>query len=1210
MRIFIIITRLIYGDNGLQVAEALNKVALYYMKGRDYTKALVLSLEVLQIRTKTFEEQHLEKGYASVSDAYCNVGLLQRLLGRPKDALENYFAAMRIRLKYYPNRSVEPIQSIILAIGCIQHQAGNFSSAHTAYNEVLKFRKYELGALHADTVIIEQLLGELARDVEIKKEEIKQKRRVLSIDSNYLETSVDLEPGDFASRGRRAFFVKNNDVHGRAFNNRLRDLTRMLGLTSTLAKHPSAVSLNEYRYNQFNSLRQHPRTEIPATIATSRIRSLYGESWRNLFVPSTAIIPLVRTTVTGPDVLAMAESMEFQRALEDTSRKLPPVNVPKIDRGRAVLTDAQPQMEVSREATELLTEWGLQPPDITSDGQLINKDDKFDPSYEMCLCFQTKQIKTRIFLPLIDENTGQAVLGFYEKPIMFPNPAIWHTTINRKEIAEQKEHDVLKQEKIIMFKVKKHSPSEKFKDISPLLESIDNKEVLSVAKAKTLEKHEKDFQVKELHPHPSKITLNSVEKNIISNKTPGPSAVSRESQDTAEKIVEVSTKQSQEATTEPKKAQLIKKGAITKSNKEEQAIENEGSTKIKLQENLIEEKTSVLQEEKNEESSAKKKLPPQKILTKKSPAEQTKKRLLGSPGKGKFSPVDRPKDRKVGNFKFQPKLKMEVKHGASLYGINMAMNFSETTRVSTKFPGSEKKKRLTTTDLFPFRNKVNPSHENKEDSLKFENLNNYTMAIYSHHIENAMLDTWKKQKPEAIICPPGRTVKDWSFILTKIKETDSSLNERKTSFNKRLFQSLGVHQNPPPSSELLSQANKEISKYIGNDTCINSSTIHVVNSFNKNSTLKTSDHLEFYNNHNLYNFLNNQPFQQKNLYFSSEQIHTSEINSSDATTIKGKKKVLVKKLKAKAPVTKDTASKVVSKVTTKTPLAKISKESEMTTKTPLAKISKESEMTTKTPLAKISKESEMTTKTPLAKISKESEMTKKTPLEKISKESEMTTKTPLEKISKSSNEDQIEHMPSITKEMIFEEKVKAPTKELGTAITTKPTSSSPPKATDETKMPSLGSPKKVGIDSSIIAKRFTPKQPLPQDGNITEEIQLNKIEKKPPSTAEKTSRHTTKASLQIEGPQVSIEDFQRIKGIKSAKKEIPGKGHVPTVQLLDANGHMVVELPWQLKLDTIRTFNLDYTEQHTTIKVTSYPKFKIKNIKNLSLCLNKYVIYI
>ncbi|KAF8822748.1 formin FRM1, partial [Cardiosporidium cionae] len=326
-------------------------------------------------------------------------------------------------------------------------------------------------------------------------------------------------------------------------------------------------------------------------------------------------------------------------------------------------------------------------------------------------------------------------------------------------------------------------------------------------------------------------------------------------------------------------------------------------------------------------------------------------------------------------------------------------------------------------------------------------------------------------KPEAIICPPDKKMKDWSFILTKNRETNSSSDERAISSKQRLFQSSGMHQNPPPSLPMPFPTIKNRTKCNENDTHINSIMASVVNTKIENSTPKF--------------------------------VHISEIKSSSTTTTKGKK-ILVKKLKATVPATKDAAKKAVS---------------------------------------------------------------------------EVITKASLGKIPKSSNEENLEGMLSIAKENVIKEKSKAQTKTLSTANAPQSAPSSPLiRAEYETKKPSPESPKKQ-VGTSIIAKTDTPTQlSLPKRKNEAGLTPPERIEKAPsppstsekmPSTTAKVSPTIAKTSPRIEGPKVSLEDLRRIKGIKSAKTEITGKGSVPIVQLLDANGQTVIELPWQLDLSLL-----------------------------------------
>ncbi|CDJ44786.1 formin homology 2 domain-containing protein, putative, partial [Eimeria tenella] len=84
---------------------------------------------------------------------------------RPADAFPNILTALDMRMRIHQNRDCEPVQDLVLALGCVQHQGGRLREALEAYKEVYFFRSKTLGPQHPDTLTVQQLLSMLEADL-------------------------------------------------------------------------------------------------------------------------------------------------------------------------------------------------------------------------------------------------------------------------------------------------------------------------------------------------------------------------------------------------------------------------------------------------------------------------------------------------------------------------------------------------------------------------------------------------------------------------------------------------------------------------------------------------------------------------------------------------------------------------------------------------------------------------------------------------------------------------------------------------------------------------------------------------------------------------------------------------------------------------------------------------------------------------------------
>ncbi|EPR61339.1 formin domain-containing protein [Toxoplasma gondii GT1] len=420
---YVILTKDVYGADSLAVSDALNTVALYFFRTRQYGQALPLVEQVLAIRKKHLGDFDAAEPHARVADCYANIGLLHRLLGHPTEAFPCVLIALDMRMRIYQTRETSGVQDLVLALGCLQHQAGHFRAALEAYKEVWTFRNNTLGVTHPDTVNVELLLRQLEKDLAAQMQEDKQRfvqrdKALPSASAFDLTTRASSQisvsrqshrPGDF--------FYEEADGAASSDRGRRGSLDFAdASATVRLLKPAAAATLEAYRQRHAACGSTQPLREKSHFHSVARVRALYGEEWRSLMVPSAAILPYVDVEVTGPDTLKLAECFQFQEALAVDRPTLPVVNVPQIERGEAVLEQGHPHMVLSPDAAELLSQWGVALPEVDEKGQVINREAKLEKH-------------GRLFLPLVDPSTNQPFLGFYGEPVMVPNPAVYHSVI-------------------------------------------------------------------------------------------------------------------------------------------------------------------------------------------------------------------------------------------------------------------------------------------------------------------------------------------------------------------------------------------------------------------------------------------------------------------------------------------------------------------------------------------------------------------------------------------------------------------------------------------------------------------------------------------------------------------------------------------------------------------------------------------------------------
>ncbi|OEH74272.1 formin frm1 [Cyclospora cayetanensis] len=392
------LSRLIYANDPLAVSDALSLAALHLFRSRSFAECVPILQEVLSLRIKELGDYDAPTPHPRVADVYANLGLVFRLLGRPADAFPNLIIALDMRMRIHQIRDCEPVQDLVLALGCVQHQGGRLREALDAYREVFAFRSKAFGVKHPDTVTVRQLLTLLEAD---------------------LNKAVDRKDAKLLEEGKGLFPLWDAEA------TRRRELREMRELPAAF-RHEFAPSLEAFKRKQSGKGFIYNKNVGPFR-SVARTRALYGDEWRTLMVPSCAILPYLSVEIsaslpvagtvrTGPDTLELAAAYEFQDSISLDRPKLPIANVPAMQHGVVRLVDGQPQMQLNPEVGELLASWGLEAPVVTPDGDVVSTEKRL-------------QSGVSVFIPLVDEKTGDPIIGFHGKPLMVPNPAVFHGVV-------------------------------------------------------------------------------------------------------------------------------------------------------------------------------------------------------------------------------------------------------------------------------------------------------------------------------------------------------------------------------------------------------------------------------------------------------------------------------------------------------------------------------------------------------------------------------------------------------------------------------------------------------------------------------------------------------------------------------------------------------------------------------------------------------------
>ncbi|ETW19859.1 hypothetical protein PFFVO_01215, partial [Plasmodium falciparum Vietnam Oak-Knoll (FVO)] len=447
-----------YNDDSLNYSDALNDVCSFYIKIREYQKALTLCEKILNIRKLYFGDYNADKPSEIIADCYCNLGLLYRLTGNVVESLHKYIIAVDMRMRIHKTRHVIQIQDILFSFAIIMHQLNNFKMALQLYKEVYSFYKSYYGPNDMNTIMTLKLIEELQKDVMNKSgKSIKEQDSSCPIMPNYVKDKID---DTFINNKNEKYHHTNkthnnnnnndddnNNMWWNTFNEKIKNISNnfndvhpnlieqiMNEKVTINTKNPyqnisdkktfltlqgkvtyndlTYSSIDAYKHMQSNKQFQIIKNSFLNTSSINRIKSLYADSWRNTLIPSTYILPFLETKLVDKNLMKLSECKDFQNAILFKRKILPIVNIPLMERGYVQLQNDQPIMICNEDAKILLNEWYIKEPFVDSQGKVINKYESLDEQFDM-------------FIPILDQN-DDVMLGFYNTPLLVPNPAIHH----------------------------------------------------------------------------------------------------------------------------------------------------------------------------------------------------------------------------------------------------------------------------------------------------------------------------------------------------------------------------------------------------------------------------------------------------------------------------------------------------------------------------------------------------------------------------------------------------------------------------------------------------------------------------------------------------------------------------------------------------------------------------------------------------------------
>ncbi|UKJ89783.1 hypothetical protein MACJ_003037 [Theileria orientalis] len=155
------------------------------------------------------------------------------------------------------------------------------------------------------------------------------------------------------------------------------------------------------------------RTTPSPYVDVSRITSLYSTKLEHVKTKQ-AKIDLCDEVLYPTDRL-----VDLSKKLNLELQSLPVINVPMLSRGTLFIKDGLPAMSLNPDAEDMLRRWGFDPPNVDFYGE-------FDKSF-------LTQDGISLYIPIVD-GTKNLLMGYHDKPLYVPNPAVYHTANQQSRI--------------------------------------------------------------------------------------------------------------------------------------------------------------------------------------------------------------------------------------------------------------------------------------------------------------------------------------------------------------------------------------------------------------------------------------------------------------------------------------------------------------------------------------------------------------------------------------------------------------------------------------------------------------------------------------------------------------------------------------------------------------------------------------------------------
>ncbi|BAM41989.1 uncharacterized protein TOT_040000368 [Theileria orientalis strain Shintoku] len=207
----------------------------------------------------------------------------------------------------------------------------------------------------------------------------------------------------------------NNHSSTIAVKQLLKDLERDILIKSEANKAEEEQVEKKNKLDKESEVKQTtPLRTTPAPyVDVSRITALYSTKLENVKTKQ-AKIDICDEVLYPTDRL-----VDLSKKLSLEIQNLPVINVPLLSRGTLYMKDGLPAMSLNPEAEDMLRRWGFNPPNVDFYGE-------FDKSF-------TTEDGIALYIPIVDERKN-LLMGYHDKPLYVPNPAVYHTAKQQSRI--------------------------------------------------------------------------------------------------------------------------------------------------------------------------------------------------------------------------------------------------------------------------------------------------------------------------------------------------------------------------------------------------------------------------------------------------------------------------------------------------------------------------------------------------------------------------------------------------------------------------------------------------------------------------------------------------------------------------------------------------------------------------------------------------------